>query len=290
MTAAVAQRQARRSLPWPADRTRASVLLRGTAAPTGLRCRAATACASAIRVVEIRTPGDGLEPADQAARRRRARRQRQDSAFDARGGPQHGVAVVLVDDLHQEHRRSVHQHLIAGVAHADRERLGVGIDRARRDRGADRDPGRVGGLACTVPTTSRATPAAAAADDRRCVAPSGHSTRRRGWRRADRTGWRCDDPSRIRRSASPRCTSSTRTTPSPSRTPRARGGAPIPASGRPLGSTAPCPPAPVSRPHPIHRSGTRFRRVALVSTPYRIAGRSGRNDRRRTTPGTGRRR
>ncbi len=64
--------------------------------------------------LEGRTPGHRLQPADQAARGRRARCQRQGFALHPRRRPQHGIAEVGVDDLDEEHRRAVHQHPIAG--------------------------------------------------------------------------------------------------------------------------------------------------------------------------------
>ena len=42
----------------------------------------------------------------------------------------------LLEHLHEEHRRAVHQHEVAGRPHPGAERLGPGIDRPRHDRGA----------------------------------------------------------------------------------------------------------------------------------------------------------
>ncbi len=92
--------------------------------------------------VERRAAGDLLQPTDHAASGRRARGQRQRAVRDARRRPQRGVTVVGVDDLNQEHRRAVHQHLITGIADARRERLRVRIDRARHHRRALRNAGR----------------------------------------------------------------------------------------------------------------------------------------------------
>jgi hypothetical protein len=97
--------------------------------------------------IERCTTRYGLEPSQQTPSGGCAGCQGQGAALDARRGPQRGVAVIRVDDLHQEHGGPVHQHQVAGMAHPDRERLRVGVDGARDHGRARGDAGSRRGVA-----------------------------------------------------------------------------------------------------------------------------------------------
>ncbi len=98
------------------------------------------------RELFVRRTGQVPQPARDRARRRHARGQTVGPLERSRSAPQVRAGQGPLQGGDQEHRRSVHQHEIAGGCHADADGLRPGVDRAGDDRGAPRDAGAGLGL------------------------------------------------------------------------------------------------------------------------------------------------
>ncbi len=168
-------------------------------APAGVAAASATSCSNgtppssscshAVRLPEV------LMPAASVCCRARRR-------WWSRAS---GATRSSAQDLHEEHRRAVHEHEVARAPDPRAEGLGPGVDGACADRRARRQAGLLRAAAVTVPTTSpgqarRGSAMPGQPGPAPSPAPSGPSP----CRRAGRTGWRCGGPGRTRRSAGPR--------------------------------------------------------------------------------------
>ena len=179
-----------------------------------------------------------------------------------------GCGADALEHLRPEHRRAVHEHHVAGSADADADRLGPGVDGARGDRRAGRQPGRGGGVGGhraddLVGQASRGSSQPGRDLRRPVLGPP----RPRPGRRAARTGSPSGGRARTRRSAGDERRSSPSAASRCAPRPRARGAAATQLRPDRLGGQRRCRRARGSRRAPSSSVSSAISAVARVSTP-----------------------